>query len=226
LSLRLGRRISARAEAWSEIPDWIFICVGVVCLFFAAYQSWNDEHNKVLKQLSEINDLTKPEFETSFQGIDVARVGGQNHEQPVVMLWLRIANTGTDSIACNYSLRVIRTDGSEARAQLFVLPPEITMIDIGIRLPDLESSALYNKTCESRIPRGDARNGLLAFSLPSDKPNNAYTEVGTKFEITFEDVFNKKWTATYTETPAQSFRKFQLPFLPGTPQAKPLRKTP
>jgi hypothetical protein len=40
IGLRVGRRVSSKVRGWTDIPDWIFVIVGALCLFFAGYQAW------------------------------------------------------------------------------------------------------------------------------------------------------------------------------------------
>ena len=40
VSLRIGRQVSTNIRLWSDIPDWMFICVGAACLFWAGYLTW------------------------------------------------------------------------------------------------------------------------------------------------------------------------------------------
>jgi hypothetical protein len=50
ISLRVGRSFSETINHWSDVPDWLFICVGVFCLFWAGYAAWRTEHRE-LEQL-------------------------------------------------------------------------------------------------------------------------------------------------------------------------------
>jgi hypothetical protein len=46
--LRIGRRISDTIKAWSDIPDWLFVCVGTACVFWAGYAAWKDKTQQLL----------------------------------------------------------------------------------------------------------------------------------------------------------------------------------
>jgi hypothetical protein len=59
--LRIGRNISDKLKYWSDIPDWIFITVGIICLFWAGYATWKDQNKKVTALEKQIDDLKNTE---------------------------------------------------------------------------------------------------------------------------------------------------------------------
>lgn len=53
IGLRIGHRFK-KFEKVSELPDWVFICIGVACLYWAGYQAWTDEHSRNQSQVTYI----------------------------------------------------------------------------------------------------------------------------------------------------------------------------
>ena len=49
LALRIGRLVSTRVSKWPDIPDILFVVVGLGCLGFAGYQAWSDKRQELIK---------------------------------------------------------------------------------------------------------------------------------------------------------------------------------
>ena len=48
IGLRIGRRVSGTVKRWSDVPDWLFIIIGAVCLFWAGYAAWKDKNDALI----------------------------------------------------------------------------------------------------------------------------------------------------------------------------------
>ena len=77
LGLRVGRRVSPTISSWSDVPDWVFIIIGVVALSYAGFLSWTDEHRKVTELQKK---LSAPEMEGTIESVMYGSVGATGND--------------------------------------------------------------------------------------------------------------------------------------------------
>ena len=89
LGLRIGRRTSETIKGWSDIPDWIFICIGLVGLFWAGYAAWQDK-NQALIALEQ--KLQTPKFGGRLGAVFRGTRGSRGKDKPLVIVGGTITN--------------------------------------------------------------------------------------------------------------------------------------
>ena len=83
--VRIGRIFSDVIKEWKDIPDWIFILVGIIFLFIACYKAWQDK-NKALVNLQE--KLKSPHFKGEVTLLSAGEMNGY----PLVIIDTTIQN--------------------------------------------------------------------------------------------------------------------------------------
>ena len=69
IALRVGRSVSETMRQWSDTPDWLFICIGVLCLFWVGYAAWQTEHRELERLKSkEVFLATCPDLLIDWSG--------------------------------------------------------------------------------------------------------------------------------------------------------------
>ena len=92
IGLRIGRHVSGKNLF--DIPDWILFCIGIVCLFFAGYKTWND---KDIALIALQEKLKAPEFVGEILQVTEGNINGL----PVIAASGRISNPfGPPSVLC------------------------------------------------------------------------------------------------------------------------------
>jgi hypothetical protein len=107
VGLRIGRQVSADIRLWSDIPDWLFICVGAACLFWAGYATWNDTH-RALVSLQE--RLRSPEFTGEVNFLSVCPAGSRDQDTFVIVMGSIVNHFGPPSAVLSWSMKLAFTD--------------------------------------------------------------------------------------------------------------------
>ena len=129
-----------------------------------------------------------------------------------------------DSIATHYHLRVMRGDGSAPiEMNPTQLPPRIDFTDFGVSMTGPMDS-IYDKTEESPIPKGGAKNGVLLFFAPPGIARESLITKDTRYLLSFDDVLGKTNQTTYVWTPSNIQSK--PTYIPGTPRLTPSTASP
>jgi hypothetical protein len=149
--------------------------------------------------------------------MDIGTIEGQ--QDATVFLWVRLRNSGADSIADNYKLHVMFVDGTEEEEALTALPDKITFTDKHVSMKDVIAGSLMEKTAEIPIARGAARSGILMFATKA--PTKKLTEERTKYTLSFNDVLGNSSSTVFISSKANNFSAPRR--VPGTPQMTPVK---
>lgn len=185
VSLRLGRRISPRIEKWNDIPDWLFVVVGLVSLFFAGYLAWSDEHNQVAGLKHTIDTLSVPELKGEIPFLAFAPAD----EGVVMTIEVTIMNEGAPSIAKNFSL-VVNASGTSVKGERVSMPPGTFTLgaDNGARLTLPKSDYLPLRASYNPVPRNGAVDGYMMFLLKGLRYDQIVGDPNGSALFSFEDI--------------------------------------
>ena len=112
LGLRIGRKISKVIKQWSDVPDWIFIVIGLVCIFFAGYGAWKDK-NDALIALQE--RLRSPELVGEIDQI----MGKESNGQSLIIVAGTIRNpTGPPSGIIGWKILIEFPSGKKVTGEI------------------------------------------------------------------------------------------------------------
>lgn len=190
--------------------------VAIAMLFVASFLAWRDERHELLavrsalsEKQQELDDLKKPSLIGEIKTINVAQLemtsdmklfnyaGSANDNVPIALIWATIKNRGADSIVENYRLTMQLNDGSRVSCTAVRLPPQVTLKDVGIVIPNTgEESSLMEKTASNPIKKGAKEPGLLLFII--DRGSHAQKELaeaGVKFDLSFDDILGNEYHA-------------------------------
>src|ERR1700683_2939804 len=126
VGLRIGKRVSGRMKNWSDVPDWIFVLIGVVCLFFAGYRAWQDQHVRASgfeSELKQERDNGRPKLQGRIDGISVAPAGKHN-EDSIVSIEGVIKNQGAPSVLDNWDVKLKFSDKEIVKGEPMIMPDQ------------------------------------------------------------------------------------------------------
>jgi hypothetical protein len=171
VGLRVGKRFSQKISKWPDVPDFLFIGVGVVCLFMAGYGAWQDKH-KALVSLQE--RLKSPEF--------IGRIGsvstGEMNGEPFIAVGGLIYNpTGPPSGIIDWKMKIKFPNGKE----LIGIPPVTSGKDYEIPIPSgqkviLRANEYWPKSSQNPIMTGGVLEGWIFCIFPELDVSEAYKE--------------------------------------------------
>jgi len=137
IGLRVGKNFSTAMALWSDIPDWLFICIGTTCLFFAGYAAWRDERRALVALR---NRLKTPELRCELQMLSIAP-SGNNKQDSIIAVSGAVTNPlGPPSAACGWSMKLEFPDGTELLSQCPLLPSE------SVRFTDNQGNGIMLET--------------------------------------------------------------------------------
>jgi uncharacterized protein affecting Mg2+/Co2+ transport len=155
----------------------------------------------------------RPELKARSQNIYISTRPDKRSES-VVFFQIQIYNSGSRSIAKDWALTVTGADKNEYHGVLIVTlspppnygsdPVPIVLVPISSPQGKLLGEADYLvQRASLPIESGAMLDGWIAFTLP-DVSNEYLRENGTKFEITFSDVADKRCSVPPLIVPAVS----------------------
>jgi hypothetical protein len=206
IGMRVGRQISERLRRWTDIPGWIFIIVGVLCILYAGYQTWSDEHTSLL---SLQRSLASPEFPVEVGPAFVGTYDPGNFLL-LVMQGDVLNPHGPPSAGVHFKMTIEMNDGTvytevePVNAVGDTYLPPFRNTGHGAMLP--HNNFLPLKLADP-IPAGGVASFwyLCVFrGLTQDK----FTGSHAKAIISFDDVFGGHHYATYKESG-------KAPFIPN-----------
>jgi hypothetical protein len=174
VGLRVGRRLSETIRHWSDLPDWIFICIGIVCLFFAGYFTWQDK-NEALIALQE--KLKAPTFNAQVATVFI----GYRGNQPLVIISGIISNpAGPASSIIAWRISVEFPNGEKERGIIPAQDEKDLKIPIPGSVPPnaviFKASDYWPKTSQTPIAAGGALVGWCSAVFPNLDMEKAYEE--------------------------------------------------
>jgi hypothetical protein len=192
IGLRVNRRVSLNKLA--DIPDWIFISIGIICLFWAGYNAWDDK-NTALITLQE--KLKAPEFVGEIQTVII----GNNNGLPLVAASGIITNPhGPPSGIINWHTFIEFPDGKRLQGHFPLFTGKDTTGKLlnsgGIKI-NLLITSYWPNICSQAISAGGSVNGWLMTDFEGLDFKKAIKE-NALFIIEFYDVVaNKKHLLSY-----------------------------
>lgn len=193
-----------KAKRRPDIASTSFWAIGIVCLFFAFFLAWRDEHNSKLALM----DSRLPKLGGSIEQVAIVQLP---EGKTGIILWVTIRNSGAPSTADNYKLQY-HSGGSHFDLPLQAAPREVVF---GGKKMDTSQGAIYDKTDEQPIPTGGTRRGLVFGQ--TDLPLGTFDDT-TKFVLMFNDITGK--TIAVTSGAMIKRGVDSLPdHVPGTPDA-------
>jgi hypothetical protein len=211
ISLRVGRKISQTISSWSDIPDWAFIGIGAIALFWASYAAWCDQFKEVSRlktELESARDAGKPKLGVQIMQVSSGPAGGTAIGN-VIFLIVSVSNSGADSIAGGYRLRVDRPDGSHASIKPLLMRDGFTCTaKDGTTIKYVEADAIYEKTSVP-IKSGDKKSGPLIYFQAKNEP---LPVGGDKLTVTVLDFLGKEYSGEMILTERDS----TLLYFPGS----------
>ena len=88
-----------------NVQRWIFWCTALLCFFVASVSVWTNEHQTIGKLEMEINNLSVPKLDGTFEQVFVAPAGNKN-ESSLLTIMAIIKNTGAQSIVSDFGIIV------------------------------------------------------------------------------------------------------------------------
>lgn len=207
-----------RSTKKTNIPDIIFWCVAIICLFLAFFLTWNDEHNKWIaennrwiaennkwiaenKKSMDLEAQLKKEKEQKITKLS-AQVetlaeapAGKKDENSIVTVVATIKNTGAPSIADNFEAKI---KVGEREVEGIIRPAPRKRITLwtktekegeGINL-DPKDFLLIN--CSSQpIPTGGSCSGFLQLFVPNVRHRDV--AIDGAVVLTFRDASNNTY---------------------------------
>ncbi len=220
--LTLWERHSSR-----NVPSWFFWGIVVLMIFLAFYLAWRDKHLALLqaeKALEEERQQNRPNFIPSIEQVATGRY--LQLDCPIMFVLMSIRNTGAQSIAGAWSL-TLKGNGMDKTVPAAYLGERKHLSGESVQGVLRVEDTLYEKT-QQPIPHNGIVSGWLVFVIEGAKVGSADVP-GTKFTISFRDVYGKIYEASdeFTATPSP------LMYVPGAgkviqpktekPSAKPSR---
>jgi hypothetical protein len=189
VSLRVGRHVSNAVNAWSDIPDWLFIAVGVVGLFYAGFLTWRDQLNESRTLDQRLKELSVPAFV-----IDAHNTLGKpvSDSDSIILVLMHITNRGAPSVIKQPIVKVIR-DGKELNTQWLGIPPgpiELQQPN-GAKAVIQQNQYLLSRAGENPIGRNGAAEGFIWVRVPGLKGDAL---VGSLVKVTIRDVIDKAYS--------------------------------
>jgi hypothetical protein len=190
-----------------SIPRWLVLVVAAVCLVCASARVWTTENRKYQAEIKIEEDKNKPGLSATLDGVAIAP--GRPPHDCVVTAWMTIRNVGAQSIAENFTLKVVTTSGMISHGTYVSPPPENERINLGIGEKDTSTALLFRKdslalkATETPIQHNGEASGFLMFYI-SGVDRNELKEKGSIIELEFTDIFGKSYTASRAMTGTES----------------------
>jgi hypothetical protein len=185
VGLRIGRRFSRVAKGWSDIPDWIFISVGIVCLFWAGYGAWQDKNTALL----DLQDKLKtPKFDGALGFVGTA-LSGQG--DTLLLVGGIITNPqGPESGIFGWTVEIECTDGTIVKGEIPFSPGKDEMAPL-VGQPGqtlvLSVKNYWPAKSANPIPAGGSSTGWIKASFGNLNLHDELSK-GASVVITFKDI--------------------------------------
>ncbi len=157
IGLRIGRRISDTINQWSDVPDWIFICIGLIFLFFAGYAAWNDKNNALLALQKR---LATPQLGGRLNSV---AYGDMNGEPLIVVGGIFTNPLGPPTAIVRWTIRIEFPNGEIIEGKIPLLPKDEINKIIGQTqfMLSLKHDSSWMAKGETPIPIGGTLSGWL-----------------------------------------------------------------
>jgi len=194
-------------DLYWQIPVGGFGALFLFKLIRAPYLVWRNEEEKKKNAENQRDELQKqlddrkPKLSAEICYVTISEADGDGGSViPVIVATVLIRNTGTPSIADNFSLNLQTPDGE-------VFEGRIEVIKDGTKIPDDDGSrrdspgvilnssdTIFNKTL-TPIPNGGKVIGYLRASFPLIN-RKLVQQTGNTFTTSFQDVYGKSHSAS------------------------------
>ena len=187
IGLRAGKQVSNDMKSWSDIPDWLFICVGLICLFWAGYATWNDK-NQALIALQE--RLKAPELGGNF---DIATGFSEKGHRFIFVNGLITNPLGPPTAITNWEMNVEYPDGHIVKGEAPITSGE----DLKIPLVGQNGSFLllaknyWPDKSVNPIPAGGSVDGWFWSTFDNLDIDDAYKKKASVI-LQFNDIVSNK----------------------------------
>ncbi len=183
-----------------DTPRWVVLSVAAVCFFCAAARIWTTEHRTLVKTRDDLLALNSPQLVLTIDelGVGTLRLGQQS--QSGIMVVANLVNRGAPSIAEDWVLSALLTDGRSASAGTMYVDPRGGLRGKGdLNWTVSGKDALYDKAANRAIQKGEKLRGVLAFRFKQFTEEELKT-TGTKYRLQCVDVNGKGLQAEFTFT--------------------------
>ena len=193
IALRISKRFWATAKSWSDIPDWLFIIVGVGCLFWAGYAAWKDK-NVALLELQK--RLSVPQFEGEIRVFTTTFSGTNREDTLITAAEVMIRNPlGPASAVYDWTMTVEFPDSTVITGRPIIAPQKTltlgTIPGPGYKEILLDASQFWPRLGSQPIPPGGAPTGWFAAVFPSISDQELKSKKGI-LVLTFKDAVANK----------------------------------
>ena len=192
MGLRVGRRISPDMRLWPDIPDWLFVGVGIACLLWAGYATWKDTH-RALMHLQE--RLKSPEFSGELDLWSVCPTGSRGQDTFIIVTGYIVNQFGPPSAVLSWSITLVFANSKVMQG---VVPlwnhKDIHLVSASTPKKELilDASKYWPAiTSELPIPAGGAKTGWF-WAAFRDITTDVIFKEEPSIVITFADVVSKK----------------------------------
>ncbi len=181
------------------LPRWIVLFVAAACFFFASARVWTTEHRALLAEQIANGE---PSLSGTIDQDGIAP--GRTPDESIVTVIATIRNTGAESIAQNFALKVETASGIIVDGFLLPAPDRNQKIhlaehdhsDRGIELTRADS--LRTNASYAPIPHNGAAGGFEMFYVKV--PFEELKQPGWTIKLNFTDIKNHPYSAVHTRT--------------------------
>jgi hypothetical protein len=176
-----------------QLHEKLFWWVGVLCLFFACFLAWRDEHRALADEQKKNSPVLVGTIdETEF-------MGNTNGSPPQLAAFIQfsIRNLGMPSIAEKFYLNLF-VDGKKFFIPDRAVPPAIELVTLNppYKLTFHQNDMIYEKTI-SPLPTGGMVRGWLYFDVTeAHLDRNALNDTNVLWVVAFRDVTGKEYFVT------------------------------
>jgi hypothetical protein len=154
---------------WKRIErlKWPLRSLGVICIFIATFQGWEDQHLQLMGAEARNTELTTPNF--SLEISQVFSQYRQDLDNTDAFLAVQIINRGAPSAVLKYAVHYKSpTLDQDVEVAKFATDPLYFPFSNGLQLVMPSSVLIYNETV-SPIPRGGFVTGRLPIVIPGNR---------------------------------------------------------
>lgn len=226
IGLRIGRRTSETIKKWNDIPDWLFICVGIILLFYAGYKAWDDQKKQVddLKNKLTI-EMDKNTIKLGGEIRQITTVTPSGNKNKLGFLFtVSIWNSGADSAIRGYWAKASFENHILNNIQSAMISDEGLTLHgetgkpLRIYFP---SDTIYEKTT-TPLTKGEFRTGIIYFEIEKgDKIKDMESARKLDWILYFTDYLGKVYEIYFKK---EEGHEGSVKYFPGTGGKEPKEK--
>jgi hypothetical protein len=191
-----GGVLVAALWLWSTIrnqpvPRNVAIGLAFLFLFAAFFNAWRTQRHKVVSLNSQIELLSKPNFEIS-QGsfitcnVQLRLANGEIKTFPSVFATISILNHGANSVAIDWQMIGNFPDGTKMAGKAYSPPSNLDFNFGGGPISFSPDQSLFKRGMASPTTTGALSGGYVLFLFDID-PGRNLQAVGTTFDLSVKD---------------------------------------